>query len=101
MWTDGTDVVNGNWSSGEPDDQGPGSNSGCDHMVWVKGQWQDRNKLDKNNYICQYEAKSGKRRKRSTEAADMDQILLGGCAKQRKKREGKILIKLLHDFNSC
>ena len=90
-------MVNGSWSSGQPDDQGPGNKNGSDHMIWVKGEWKDRNHLDSNNYICEYEANADKRRKRSSQATDrteMDQVLLGGCSKQRKKREGKILLKL-------
>ena len=102
MWTDGTSVDYENWSRREPNDEAPGYKSGCDHMVWARGQWKDRKNLEKNNYICQYEEEF-KRRKRSTPATDrtkIEQVLLGGCAKQRKKRESNILLNFFCEFKS-
>ena len=87
VWTDGSGVVYTSWSRNEPDDLGPGCKSNCDHMVWSRGEWTDRTKMEKNNYICQYDS-TARRKKRNSEIT-MNQVFLGDCIKQRKKREGK------------
>ena len=91
MWTDRSKVGYESWSPGEPDGKAPGCKSDCNNMVWKKGLWSDRKHSDKNNYICQSDSPNGIRRKRSNHATDpieINQVFLGGCNKQRKKREG-------------